>query len=100
MILHTVNRSPFGSNCLQSCLDIAAPGGGIILIEDGVYAALADTEFSEQVLAQMAEHTFYVLSPDLQARGVEGSVIDGIETVDYAGFVSLCTQFDKVVSWY
>ena len=100
MILHTVNRSPFGSNCLQSCLDIAASGSAIILIEDGVYAALANSDLSAQILAAMDKHTFYVLGPDLLARGIQNSVLEQIESVDYSGFVTLCTQYDKVVSWY
>lgn len=100
MILHTVNRSPFSSNCLRSCLEIAAPDSGIILIEDGVYGALRGTEFTDQMSAILSNHKVYALIPDLQARGIQGNVIDGIEAVDYSGFVTLCTQFDKVVSWY
>ena len=100
MILHTVNRSPFGSDCLQSCLDVAATGSGIILIEDGVYCALANTELTELISTALTRHKIYVLSPDLQARGITNMVVEGIETVDYAGFVELCTEFDKIVSWY
>ncbi|MBV1914710.1 MAG: sulfurtransferase complex subunit TusB [Pseudomonadales bacterium] len=100
MILHTVNRSPFGSDCLQSCLDIATIDSGVILIEDGVYCALANTELTELISTALTRHKIYVLSPDLQARGIADAVAEGIEAVDYAGFVELCTQFDKVVSWY
>ena len=100
MILHTVNRSPFGSDCLQSCLEIAAVDSGIILIEDGVYCALANTELTELISTALTRHKIYVLTPDLQARGIADSILAGIETVDYVGFVTLCTQFDKVVSWY
>jgi tRNA 2-thiouridine synthesizing protein B len=100
MILHTVNRSPFGSDCLWSCLEIAATGSGILLIEDGVYGALANSELSDRIMVVLARHKFYVLSPDLQARGIEDVILDGITPVDYSGFVTLCTQFDKVLSWY
>jgi len=70
------------------------------LIEDGVYAALANSDLSAQILAVMDKHTFYVLGPDLLARGIQNSVLEQIESVDYSGFVTLCTQYDKVVSWY
>ena len=79
---------------------MAAVGSSIILIEDGVYAALSNTEFTDQMLAALPKHNFYVLGPDLQARGIRDYVIDGIEAVDYSGFVTLCTELDKVVSWY
>ena len=40
-ILHTVNKTPFERNSLESCLKFASPGAAVLLIEDGVYAALA-----------------------------------------------------------
>ena len=40
-MLHTVNKSPFERNALESCLRLAASGASVLLIEDGVVAALA-----------------------------------------------------------
>jgi tRNA 2-thiouridine synthesizing protein B len=41
-----------------------------------------------------------VLGPDLAARGLsEERVIDGISVVDYAGFVDLAAENDKVQAW-
>ncbi|MBF0334232.1 MAG: sulfurtransferase complex subunit TusB, partial [Alphaproteobacteria bacterium] len=42
-MLHTVNKSPFEKNALESCLSHAVEGASILLIEDGVYAALGGT---------------------------------------------------------
>jgi len=43
---------------------------------------------------------FYVLGPDLKARGLSTDrVTDGIEIVDYAGFVDLAAEHGKVVAW-
>ncbi len=39
-ILHTVNKSPYEKNSLDSCLNLAKEGSAVLLIEDGVYAAL------------------------------------------------------------
>ncbi len=42
----------------------------------------------------------YVLGPDLKARGMaEDRVIEGVEIVDYAGFVDLAATHDKVNAW-
>jgi len=42
----------------------------------------------------------YVLGPDLKARGFrEDRLIEGIQVVDYAGFVDLATEHDKVQAW-
>jgi tRNA 2-thiouridine synthesizing protein B len=48
----------------------------------------------------MAEVKLYVLGPDLKARGLAAErIIDGIQVVDYGGFVDLTTEHDTVQSW-
>ncbi|MDH5408850.1 MAG: sulfurtransferase complex subunit TusB [Gammaproteobacteria bacterium] len=99
-ILHTVNKSPFDRNSLESCVRLAAKGGAVLMIEDGVYGAMKGTSKSEVVSNAMNDLTFYVLGPDLKARGVdESKLIDGIKVVDYNGFVNLTVENDKVQSW-
>ena len=99
-VLHIVNKSPFERNALDACLRLARADSAILFIEDGIYAAQQGTAVSERVAAAMAKHQIYVLSPDLQARGVgEDRLIDGIQTVDYDGFVQLACDFDKSQSW-
>jgi tRNA 2-thiouridine synthesizing protein B len=42
----------------------------------------------------------YVLGGDLAARGLsEDRMIDGIKTVDYAGFVDLTVENETTQSW-
>ena len=99
-ILHTVNKSPFEKSSLTSCLKYAKPGSALLLIEDGVYAALRDTAVAEQLRAAAGELRLYVLAPDLQARGFGSApLIEGIERVDYHGFVDLAAQYGKVQAW-
>ena len=99
-ILHTVNKSPFERNALQSCLRLAKAGSAILLFEDGVIAAMKNTKFSESISQAMQDFSFYVLGPDIKARGLgENKVIDGIRVVDYNGFVDLATEHDTVQSW-
>jgi tRNA 2-thiouridine synthesizing protein B len=48
----------------------------------------------------MNDVTFYVLGPDLAARGMtEDQLIDGIKVVDYEGFVDLTTEHENVQAW-
>jgi len=99
MLLHTVNKSPFERSSLKSCLEHAKDGSSILLIEDGVYAALAGTEHAGLVTDAMKTHAVYALGPDLEARGVADKVMDGIKVVDYAGFVDLSVEHDAVQAW-
>jgi len=41
----------------------------------------------------------YALAPDLEARGMKDAAIDGIELVDYGGFVDLVAGHKAVQSW-
>jgi tRNA 2-thiouridine synthesizing protein B len=98
--LHTVNKSPFERDSLQSCLRLAVKGGAVLLIEDGVYGAMKGTGKSDMVSAAMNDVSFYVLGPDLKARGIdESKLIDGVKVVDYNGFVDLVTEHDTTQSW-
>jgi tRNA 2-thiouridine synthesizing protein B len=99
-MLHTVNKSPFEKNSLQTCLRLSKPGSIILLIEDGVYGALKGSEVATRLGEQMQDRQVYVLDPDLKARGLDqDKLIDGIEVVDYDGFVKLAAEAPKVQSW-
>jgi tRNA 2-thiouridine synthesizing protein B len=98
-MLHIVNKSPFERNTFESCLRHAGKGAAVLFIEDGIYAALKGTQASAKVQAAMKDLTFYVLQPDVEARGMNGRVLDGVKTVDYGGFVDLTVQHDAVQSW-
>lgn len=98
--LHTVNKSPFERDSLSSCIRLAKKGSAILLIEDGIFGAMAGTDHSAMVQDAMKNASFYVLGPDLAARGMsEDRVIDGIQVVDYSGFVDLTKQHDTCQSW-
>jgi len=99
-ILHTVNKSPFERNALESCLKFANSGDPVLLLEDGVYGVLKGTSAEGQVKAAIGNQSIYVLGPDLKARGFsEDRVIDGVRVVDYAEFVDLAAENDKVQAW-
>ena len=99
-MLHTVNKSPFERNSLQSCIDHAKEGSAILLMEDGIYGALKGTENSDMVSKAMGSIQMYVLGPDLSARGIsEDKVIDGINIIDYSGFVDLAAEKETSQAW-
>jgi len=97
-ILHTVNKSPFQKADLSSCLAHANAEDAILLIEDGVYGAIADTDAANEIAASDA--SIYVLGGDLAARGIAGGkVAQGITVIEYDGFVDLVTEHKAVNSW-
>jgi tRNA 2-thiouridine synthesizing protein B len=98
-MLHTVNTSPFEKNSLETCLAHAAEGSAILLIEDGVYGALNGGVFAGKMKDAMGKFTLYAMGPDLKARGIADKVLDGVKVIDYAGFVDLACENDKVQSW-
>jgi tRNA 2-thiouridine synthesizing protein B len=96
---HIINKSPFEKNALEACLRSSKDGSSILLIEDGIYAALDGTAISDQIKEAMKTKKVYALKPDVDARGVQSKVMDGIEQIDYTGFVNLVVENDKVQSW-
>ena len=99
-MLHTVNKSPYERNTLSTALGYVSSGDSVLLIEDGVYAAMASGSAAASVKEAMASCQVYALREDLAARGVsEDKVVDGVKLVDYSGFVELAVSNDKVQSW-
>jgi len=70
-------------------------GDAVILIENGVYA-FAEYFVTEGSISQYSASVFAV-EADVLARGVPPG--DAIKLIDYTGFVQLCTEYDKVVTW-
>ena len=99
-MLHTINKSPFERNSLDACIRLAKKGGSVLFIEDGIYGAMKGSSKSGAVSDAMKNLSFYVLGPDLKARGIgEDKLIEGIKVVDYSGFVDLVTEHDATQAW-
>ena len=99
-ILHIVNKSPTDRRAFDTCFRMAKAEDSILLIEDGVYAAVASAEFAGEVNKRLDDFSFYVLGPDVAARGLgDISLIEGIDVVDYKGFVDLVAENDVTQSW-
>jgi len=99
-ILHTVNKSTYERDTLEACVRLAAKGGSVLLIEDGVYSAMSSGSKSSVIENAKGDLNFYVLGPDVKARGIsEDRLIDGIKVIDYKGFVELTVENDTVSAW-
>jgi len=98
-MLHIVNHSPLSSRNLESCLRFAQPGDALLLIEDGVYAATSGSGVEAEVRAACAKVQVHALQPDIDARGMSARVLDGIQLVDYGGFVDLVAHHTTTHSW-
>jgi len=97
-MLHIINKSPLERGVLDSCLRTVS-GGAILLIEDGVYAATRGNAAAAKVADALSRFKVYVLQPDLDARGMGDRLIDGVQGVDYGGFVDLVAEHPNCQSW-
>ena len=101
-ILHTVNKSAYERNALDSFLGHTKPGDSVLLIEDGVISARAGSVAGDKLAAALGETgvSIYALGADMAARGIpEDKLVDGVKVVDYAGFVDLAAENDAVEAW-
>ncbi len=97
-MLHIINKSPFGHESLATCLRVAT-GGDLLLIEDAVYAATPGTALEPLIKNALGRFTIHVLQPDLDARGMGATIVEGVVAVDYGGFVELVTRNATSQSW-
>lgn len=68
-----------------------------MLYEDSVYAAMAGTRLEPLMIDVIKKHPVYAIQADLKARAIN-KLIEGINVIDYSGFVDLVEQH-KVVAW-
>ncbi len=105
MILHTVNKSPYRNPQLLNCLARVRSGDRILLLEDGVYGlnwSEGSSAISAMEDALALPVRFYVLWPDVLARGLQESVAmpEPFQAVSDEQFVDLVVEADTVISWY
>ena len=99
-MLHTVNKSPFERNSLESCLNHVKEGSSVLLIEDGIYGVIKGSSATDKINGAAGKCKIYALGPDVAARGIsEDQVLSDVTVVDYGGFVDLVEQHDTVQSW-
>jgi sulfur relay protein TusB/DsrH len=85
-ILFIVNQAA----ALASCFGVATTSDSILLIEDGVFAAVTSHRWSGTLAA---------LEPDVRARGLTERLASHVRVVDDAGFVDMVTTHQPIVTW-
>lgn len=85
MIVHTINKV----SALGLCNNLIAEGDKVVLLEDGVYLGLQSLPF-----------LVFAIRLDVDARGLGSLLAAQTESIDYSDFVRLCTEADKVCSWF
>ena len=94
-MLHIVNQPPFQNDSFISCMAHAAESSTVLLIEDGVFAALKGSNVADH----LSKAKVIALQSDVSARGIDANLAEGVELVDYAGFVDLVADNESVQSW-
>ncbi|VEB95128.1 tRNA 2-thiouridine synthesizing protein B [Cedecea lapagei] len=95
-MLHTLRQSPFQCD-ISEMLRYMQPGDDLLLIEDGVIAALNHSRALELLLS--APITVSALQEDVEARGLAVQISTSVERVDYTDFVRLVIKHDQQCAW-
>ncbi len=94
--LHTLSRSPYQTD-IDAMLRCVAPQDALLLLQDGVIAALAQGNTVARLLAQGVP--VYALREDVEARGLAAQISTSILLVDYTEFVRLTAQHAVQLAW-
>ncbi|MFU2314999.1 sulfurtransferase complex subunit TusB [Rahnella sp. PCH160] len=95
-MLFTLSSSP--QHCdFSLLLKMVTPDDALLLMQDGVLAAIHDSEACE-LLSQYVQ-SVYVLSEDLAARGLVGQISHKATLIDYTGFVALTEKHAQQTAW-
>lgn len=97
MILHTLGCSPTHP-AFSDCLRLLASDDTVLLLGDGVYAALAGSSAAQDLAASGAR--VQVLEADARAAGVLERLAEGVTIADYDGFVALSEHYPRQQAWY
>lgn len=99
--LHLLFSPPTAGTALADCLRAASDGDTVLLLQDGVYAAVARATAPAALLREAVGSgvTVAALAPDVAARGIGAGLHAGIELVDDDGFVELTEQYPRTLSW-
>ena len=95
-MLHTLMHSPWQSD-IAGRISLLGADDDVLLLQDGVLAALKGNPFAEMLLASPA--TIYVLEDDLQARGLAEQISPNMHKVGYNGFVELTIRHPQQLAW-
>jgi len=95
-MLHTLSRSPWQCD-IESLLSMVREGDVLLLIQDGVLAAVEGSRFVD--ILSNAPISVSALKDDIDARGLAGQISAKINVVSYTDFVNLAVQHTGHMNW-
>ena len=95
-MLHTLRHSPWQCD-MAALLRTVQEGDDLLLLSDGVTAAVAGSRYLDLLLA--APITVHALQEDVDARGLSGQISNRIVRVSYTDFVSLTVKHAAQIAW-
>ncbi|WP_217549943.1 sulfurtransferase complex subunit TusB [Pantoea sp. GbtcB22] len=95
-MLYTLLQSPWQCD-LDSLLLLLQEGDELLLLQDGVTAALAGSQMLIKLSASPA--TLWVLEEDVGARGLDEQISTNVARLDYTGFVAMTAKHPQQVAW-
>ena len=96
MILHSLNASP-ASAAYRDCLAYLQPGDALVLMGDGVYAAMAGTGAADELAGRNVE--LYALDTDARLAGITELAL-GVHMIDMRELVRLSERYPRQQAWY
>lgn len=93
MMLHIVKQI----NDISNAIEYSLAEDKLLLTEDSVYAAVADSQASDELL--QCGKAVYLLEADLRARGLVELVNQTLKVIDYSELVELTETEPKSISW-
>ncbi|MRS91468.1 sulfurtransferase complex subunit TusB [Enterobacteriaceae bacterium RIT714] len=95
-MLHTLSHSPWQCD-IEGLLRMLSEGDDLLLIQDGVLAAIEGSRFVE--ILNNAPIKVSALKEDVDARGLGGQISTKIDVVSYTDFVNLAVEHASQMSW-
>ncbi|HEI8868959.1 TPA: sulfurtransferase complex subunit TusB [Serratia odorifera] len=95
-MLFTLSRSPLQCD-LPALLRLISSGDALLLLQDGVLAALAGSAPLDLLLN--APISLYALEDDLSARGLSGYISHNVTVIGYNQFVELTEKHRSQMAW-
>jgi tRNA 2-thiouridine synthesizing protein B len=95
--LHVLSHSPFTDGRLKSCLRVLGNSDGLLLCGDATHALQTGSAVWPALVEVAQTGRLYALDEDIIARAIQPG--EQVQRVDYATFVQLSIDFDKVNTW-
>ncbi|MCX8958907.1 sulfurtransferase complex subunit TusB [Erwinia psidii] len=95
-MLHLLIHSPFKCD-FNALLRMLAGGDDVLLLQDGVLAALVESHSLNCLLEK--DISLHVLREDVVARGLSAQISPKAGMVSYTDFVALTVKHPKQMTW-